>query len=61
MSKAPSKGDKAHCAVCFAKDGKTTEEEAKEVLDYKGKPYAFCNESEKAEFISDPAKYAAAN
>ena len=55
------KGDKAHCVVCVVKEGSREEEPVAEVLDYKGKTYAFCNEKEKAEFISDPAKYAAKN
>jgi YHS domain-containing protein len=51
-------GDKAVCAVC-SKGGHTSEpEETKAVLDYKGKTYAFCSEGEKAEFISNPTKYA---
>lgn len=52
------KGDKGHCAVCVVKEGKPAEETVAETLDYKGKTYVFCNESEKAEFISEPAKYA---
>jgi YHS domain-containing protein/predicted small lipoprotein YifL len=52
-------GDKAVCVICAAKEGMTEKEEVKAVIDYKGKAYAFCNESEKAEFISNPAKYAA--
>jgi YHS domain-containing protein len=51
-------GGKAVCAVCSVKEGTKNEEEVKATLDYKGKTYGFCNESEKAEFISDPAKYA---
>lgn len=53
------KGDKGHCVVCVVKEGSKKEEPIVETLDYKGKTYVFCNESEKAEFISDPAKYAA--
>jgi len=34
------------------------EEEAIETIDYEGKTYLFCNEAEKATFISEPAKYA---
>ena len=52
------KGDKVHCVVCAIKEGSRETEPASETLDYKGKTYAFCNEKEKAEFISDPAKYA---
>ena len=55
---AKKKGDKGHCAVCVVKEGKPGEETVAETLDYKGKTYVFCNESEKAEFISEPAKYA---
>lgn len=53
------KGDKGHCVVCVVKEGRKEEEAVVETLDYKGKTYVFCNESEKAEFISDPTKYAA--
>ncbi|MEW6278141.1 MAG: CusA/CzcA family heavy metal efflux RND transporter [Candidatus Eremiobacterota bacterium] len=52
------KGDKAFCVVCVVKDGEGKEEAAAETLDYEGKTYAFCNESEKAEFISNPSRYA---
>jgi len=52
------KGDKGHCAVCVVKEGKPGEEAVAETLDYKGKTYVFCNEAEKAEFISEPVKYA---
>ena len=51
-------GGKAVCAVCAVKDGTTEQEEVKATLDYKGKTYGFCNLDEKAEFISNPAKYA---
>lgn len=51
-------GDKGVCAICMVKEGKqTAEEEVKVVLDYKDKTYVFCNESEEAEFISNPKKY----
>jgi YHS domain-containing protein len=53
-------GDKALCVICARKEGTSEAEEVKAVLDYQGKTYAFCNEAEKAEFISSPAKYAAA-
>ena len=53
------KGDKGHCVVCAVKEGNSKEEAVVETLDYQGKTYVFCNESEKAEFISSPAKYAA--
>lgn len=52
------KGDMALCVICAVKEGATEKEAAREVLDYEGKTYAFCNESEKAEFISSPAKFA---
>jgi len=55
------KGDKAHCVVCVIKEGSREEEPVAETVDYKGRTYAFCNESEKAEFISDPARYAGAS
>ncbi len=51
-------GDKAVCAVCAVKEGTAQPEEVKATLDYKGKTYAFCNLDEKAEFISNPSKYA---
>jgi YHS domain-containing protein len=51
-------GDRAVCAVCAVRDGTTEPEEVKATLDYKGKTYAFCNLDEKAEFISNPSKYA---
>ena len=50
-------GDQAVCVVCAVKEGSTEKEEVKAVLDYKDKTYAFCNEAEKAEFISEPTKY----
>lgn len=53
-------GDMAICAVCAVKEGTKEPEHVKDVLDYKDQTYGFCNESEKAEFISDPAKYVAA-
>ena len=52
------KGDKAHCVICISKGGGEGEETIAETIDYEGKTYAFCNEAEKADFISDPAKYA---
>lgn len=52
------KGDKGICVICNAKEGTTAEEEVVQTLDYQGKTYIFCNESEKADFIADPAKYA---
>ncbi len=52
------KGDKGHCVVCVIKEGSSEEEPVVETLDYKGKTYVFCNEKEKAEFISEPVKYA---
>jgi YHS domain-containing protein len=53
-------GGRAVCAVCSVKEGTKEEEEVKATLDYQGKTYGFCNEGEKAEFISNPAKYVAA-
>jgi YHS domain-containing protein len=50
-------GDKAICVICAAKEGTSETEEVKAVIDYQGKTYAFCNEAEKAEFISSPATY----
>lgn len=52
------KGDKALCVVCAVKEGTTEKETVVETLDYKGHTYVFCNEAEKADFISDPRKYA---
>ena len=52
------KGDQAVCVVCNTNEGSTAAEEVHETIDYQGKTYAFCNESEKADFISSPAKYA---
>lgn len=58
-SKAVKVGDKAVCCVCAVKEGgKAKPEEVKAVLNYKGKTYPFCSVNEKAEFISNPAKYA---
>ncbi len=54
-------GDKALCVICSVNEGTTEAEEVKQTLDYKGRTYAFCNESEKAEFISNPTKYADAS
>ena len=51
-------GGKAVCAVCAVKEGTKNEEDVKATIDYKGKTYGFCSLDEKAEFISDPAKYA---
>ena len=53
------KGDQALCAVCSVNDGVTEKEAAAEVIDYQGKTYGFCNQEEKAQFISNPAKFAA--
>jgi YHS domain-containing protein len=48
----------AVCVVCAA-DGKPHGPEAVQAsIEYKGKGYYFCNELEKAEFISNPTKYA---
>ena len=46
------------CVVCVVNEGSNEEEVAAETLDYEGKTYLFCNESEKATFISAPAKFA---
>ncbi|MCE7869181.1 hypothetical protein DYH09_02255 [bacterium CPR1] len=51
------KGDKGVCIVCNVREGTTEEEAVVELLDYKGKTYVFCNEAEKAEFISEPGKF----
>jgi YHS domain-containing protein len=53
------KGDMAICVVCAVNEGSKEKEAAKETIDYEGKAYAFCNEDEKAQFISSPAKFAA--
>jgi YHS domain-containing protein len=52
------KGDKGICVICNKNEGTTAEEDVVETLDYQGKTYVFCNEKEKADFISDPKKYA---
>ena len=52
------KGDKAVCVVCNVTEPNKGEEVVAETIDYNGKTYAFCNEKEKAEFISDPKKFA---
>lgn len=53
-------GDKAVCVVCSVNDGKAGEEEdVKQTLDYQGKTFVFCNESEKADFISNPKRFTA--
>ncbi len=49
-------GDRGYCIVCVYKGGEG-EEPIVDTLDYEGKTYAFCTESEKAQFISDPGKY----
>jgi YHS domain-containing protein len=51
---------KAVCPVCAAKTGKKALEPVKASLKYKGKMYYFCDINEKAEFISNPSKYAKA-
>jgi YHS domain-containing protein len=56
-----AKGPKmAVCCVCAVKEGKKVPEPVKASLKYKGKTYYFCNLQEKAEFISNPSKYAGA-
>ena len=52
------KGDMAICVVCAVNEGSTEKESAVETVDYEGKTYSFCNEEEKAQFISTPAKFA---
>jgi YHS domain-containing protein len=52
------KGDTGLCVICVVNEGATEEEVAAETLDYEGKTYMFCNEAEKATFISETAKYA---
>lgn len=49
----------AVCVICAAKSGATAPEPVVASIEYKGKGYYFCNDSEKAEFISNPDKYAA--
>lgn len=51
-------GDKGLCIVCSVNASAVGEEEdVKETLEYKGKTYVFCSESEKADFISDPGSF----
>src|SRR5712691_2922865 len=50
----------AVCSVCAVKEGKKVLEPVKDSLKYKGKMYYFCNLQDKAEFISNPTKYAGA-
>ncbi len=52
------KANMAICVVCAVNEGSTENEAAHEVIDYEGKTYSFCNEEEKAQFISTPAKFA---
>ena len=51
-------GDKGHCCVCSADGIDHGLEAFVDTIDYEGKTYGFCNSSEKAKFISEPAKYA---
>lgn len=53
------KGDMALCTICVVNEGATATEPAVETIDYEGRTYAFCNEEEKAQFISSPTKFAA--
>jgi cobalt-zinc-cadmium resistance protein CzcA len=53
-------GDKAVCVICAVKEGTRKPEPVRAVLKYKGKTYPFCSIEEKAEFISNPSKYAGA-
>ena len=59
-AKATSGPKMAVCPVCAVKEGKKVPEPVKASLKYKGKTYYFCNLQDKAEFISNPAKYAGA-
>jgi YHS domain-containing protein len=56
----PGMPKNAVCVICSVKEGKREPEPVKASLKYKGKMYYFCNLNEKAEFISNPSKYAAA-
>ena len=49
----------AICVVCAVNEGSKEKEATVETIEYEGKAYAFCNEEEKAQFISSPAKFAA--
>lgn len=49
---------KAVCVVCAKKSGKQELEPVHSSLKYKGKTYYFCEDKDKAEFISNPTKYA---
>jgi YHS domain-containing protein len=51
----------AVCVVCAADGRPHGEEEVKASILYEGKGYYFCSEAEKAEFISNPKKYAVAS
>lgn len=51
------KGGQGVCVVCFTKEGTSVQETVAETIDYKGKTYVFCNEAEKAEFISEPGRF----
>lgn len=51
------KGDQGVCVVCVGSDH-PREESVAATIDYEGKTYAFCSEAEKAEFISNPGRYA---
>jgi len=46
------------CLTCAAEGDPMEGEELPENLGYQGQTYRFCSERGKAEFISDPAKYA---
>jgi len=50
----------AVCVICAVKSGATNPapEPVVASIEYNGKGYYFCNDSEKAEFISNPDKYA---
>jgi hypothetical protein len=51
----------AVCVVCAVDEGTSTPEPVRGSIEYpkgSGRYYYFCNEGEKAEFISSPSKYA---
>jgi YHS domain-containing protein len=47
------------CLTCAAQGDPMEGEELPEKVEYKGQTYRFCSEKCKADFISDPPKYAA--
>jgi YHS domain-containing protein len=60
VSGAKNSEGRAVCSVCYVKEGRPELEEVKASLNYKGKTYYFCTLADKAEFISNPTKYASA-